>query len=110
MKIRYVVKNKHTGVTYFNFYDISQVEVKGLGNLFPVDDYDILSRDLIHPLEKDKHGNDLYENDVIEYRDRENQIVSKNMDFGWVIQEYCIEIDEITKIGNIYKIEEDLKK
>ena len=64
LKFRYVVKNKHTGVIYFRYYTLNQIEISGLGGLFDIENYEIISRDRLTG-SQDKNGSDIYEGDKI---------------------------------------------
>ena len=45
MKVRYVLQNKHLNRIEYKVYSLEQIEHLGLSTLFPVHDYDIISRD-----------------------------------------------------------------
>lgn len=63
IKIRYTLKNKHTGYLHYKKYFISQIEQYSLSRLFDVENYDIIGRDLFIE-EKDKNDNELFCNDI----------------------------------------------
>lgn len=65
LKFRYVVKNKHTGVIYFKYYTLNQIETSGIIGLFDIENYEIISRDRYHRVLSDLAGVDIYEGDLI---------------------------------------------
>lgn len=67
MKIRYAIKNKHTGVIHFKWYTITQIEV-GLSKLFDTENYDIISRDRFSGM-TDINGREIYENDICKFKE-----------------------------------------
>jgi uncharacterized phage protein (TIGR01671 family) len=62
--IRYVLKNKHINRIEYKVYSLKQIEELGLSALFPVHDYDIVSRDRFTGL-TDKNGNKIFKGDLI---------------------------------------------
>jgi hypothetical protein len=64
MKIRYILKNNHTKKVHIKKYSISQIEKDGLGGLFDVNNYEIISRDRFTG-EYDNNKTEIYENDQL---------------------------------------------
>ena len=46
MKYRYVLRNIHTNKTHFKIYSLESIEKAGLKDLFDVENYEIISRDV----------------------------------------------------------------
>lgn len=71
MKFRYILRNKNTGKMHKKVYTLSQIQEKGLGHLFDLDNYEITSTDLFSGL-IDKNKKEVYFGDDIISREFEN--------------------------------------
>lgn len=61
---RYVLQNKHVNRIEYKRYTLEQIEELGLSSLFPVHDYEILSRDRFSG-KIDTEGNEVFEGDRV---------------------------------------------
>ena len=74
--IRYIIKNKNTGALYHKIYNIELIESNGLSNLFDIENYVIISRDLQTGL-TDKNGVKIFKGDLLDdsYNDDDGNLI-----------------------------------
>lgn len=100
--IRYVLRNKHTQALHFKTHYLEQIEEGGIGKMFDIENYTIISRDRFSGLH-DKSGKLIFERDVcIDVHGHDREI---KYEYGsWTWEEHEDPQIYWSIVGHIYEL------